>query len=183
MIVTYRARSLLKDITLAKSGPTQASCSSPLMPARDQSIPQDGSNATGARRTVKSGLTGVTCTCIQYPHGTAAAHDRTSRSTPGSDPTDASLSSSMPARLDVLGFDERGAIYQAIDKAYCAMHDLHMKLHYESCGHGVGRAKEGQPETNPPADRCQPPADIGGRDRPGRPADETDEPRRDRMIH
>jgi len=34
-------------------------------------------------------------------------------------------------RLDVLGFDQKGAIYQTIDKAYCAMHDLHMKLQYE----------------------------------------------------
>jgi hypothetical protein len=53
-------------------------------------------------------------------------------------------------RLDALGFDEKGAIYQAIDKAYCAMHDLHMKLHYESCGHGVGRANAEQSKGNPP---------------------------------
>ena len=54
--------------------------------------------------------------------------------------------------LDALGFDEKGAIYQVIDKAYCAMHDLHMKLHYESCGHGVGRAEEGQPRGTVPVD-------------------------------
>jgi len=39
-------------------------------------------------------------------------------------------------RLDALGFDEKGAIYRAIDKAYCAMHELHMTLHYESCDRG-----------------------------------------------
>ena len=55
-------------------------------------------------------------------------------------------------RVDALGFDEKGGIYQAIDKAYCAMHELHMKLHYESCGHGVGRAEEGQPGGTVPVD-------------------------------
>jgi hypothetical protein len=49
-------------------------------------------------------------------------------------------------RLDALGFDEKSAIYQAIDKAYCAMHDLHMKLHYESCGHGVGKPPDERPD-------------------------------------
>jgi hypothetical protein len=45
-------------------------------------------------------------------------------------------------RLDARGFDQKSAIYQAIDKAYCAMHELHMTLHYESCGRGVGRTSE-----------------------------------------
>jgi hypothetical protein len=67
-------------------------------------------------------------------------------------------------RLDELGFDERGTIYQSIDKAYCAMHDLHMKLHYESCGKGVGRAEEGRAESNPPADQSQSLANNGDRD-------------------
>jgi hypothetical protein len=52
-------------------------------------------------------------------------------------------------RLDTLGFDSRGPIYQVIDKAYCAMHDLHMKLHYESCGRGVGRASHERPGLDP----------------------------------
>jgi len=60
-------------------------------------------------------------------------------------------------RLDVLGFDQKGAIYQTIDKAYCAMHDLHMKLHYESCGRGVGRASEERPGLTPPTDQAQGP--------------------------
>jgi hypothetical protein len=42
-------------------------------------------------------------------------------------------------RLDALGFDQKGPIYRAVDKAYGAMHELHITLHYESCGRGVGR--------------------------------------------
>ena len=60
-------------------------------------------------------------------------------------------------RLDVLGFDEKGAIYQTIDKAYCAMHDLHMKLHYESCGHGVGKPGDDRPGVAPDTDQAQAP--------------------------
>ena len=41
-------------------------------------------------------------------------------------------------------FDANGAIYQVIDKACCAVHDLQMKLHYESCGRGVGRPSDEQ---------------------------------------
>jgi hypothetical protein len=41
-------------------------------------------------------------------------------------------------RLDALGFDAKGPIYQVIDKAYSALHDLHVTLHYESCDGGVG---------------------------------------------
>jgi hypothetical protein len=63
-------------------------------------------------------------------------------------------------RLDVLGFDDQGVIYQAIDRAYCAMHELHMKLHYESCGRGVGRANDERLPAAPPAD--QPEGRAGG---------------------
>jgi hypothetical protein len=60
-------------------------------------------------------------------------------------------------RLDVLGFDPNGAIYQTIDKAYCAMHALHMTLHYEACGHGVGKPSEDRPGLTPPTDQAQDP--------------------------
>ncbi len=65
-------------------------------------------------------------------------------------------------RLDVRGFDKKGAIYQVIDNAYCAMHDLHMKLHYESCGPVVGRAPEEQPEVRNPTDQAQSPPNHSG---------------------
>ena len=60
-------------------------------------------------------------------------------------------------RLDALGFDKKGAIYQAIDKAHCAMHDLFVTLHYESCGRGVGRPGEDRPGFTRPADQAQRP--------------------------
>jgi hypothetical protein len=60
-------------------------------------------------------------------------------------------------RLDGLGFDDKGVIYRAVDKAYCAMHELHMALHYESCGHGVGRASHEQARVARPAEGPQPP--------------------------
>jgi hypothetical protein len=66
-------------------------------------------------------------------------------------------------RLDALGFDQKGAIYQAIDKAYCALHELHMKLHYESCGRGVGRTSDEQPEElKGPTDKAQTPPNRQG---------------------
>jgi hypothetical protein len=65
-------------------------------------------------------------------------------------------------RVDVLGFDVRGPIYEVVDMAYCAMHDLHMKLHYESCGHGEGRAEEEQPALTPPTDQVQGPPNRSG---------------------
>jgi hypothetical protein len=65
-------------------------------------------------------------------------------------------------RLDTLGFDAKGPVYQVIDKAYCAMHDLHMKLHYESCGRGVGRPSDEQSGFTPPTDQGQ-----GSPNRPG----------------
>ena len=65
-------------------------------------------------------------------------------------------------RIDALGFDDKGAIYRAIDKAYCAMHELHTTLHYESCGRGVGRATGEQSEIVPPGDPAQAPPDRPG---------------------
>jgi hypothetical protein len=59
-------------------------------------------------------------------------------------------------RLDVLGFDQKGAVYQAIDKAHSAVHGLFVTLHYESCGRGVGRPSEEQGLT-PPTDQAQSP--------------------------
>jgi hypothetical protein len=60
-------------------------------------------------------------------------------------------------RLDALGFEEKSAIYVAIDTAYFAMHDLHMKLHYESCGHGVWNSSDEQSGANTPTDQPQGP--------------------------
>jgi hypothetical protein len=60
-------------------------------------------------------------------------------------------------RLDARGFDNKGAIYQVIDKAYCAMYEMHMTLHYESCGHGVGRTSAERQELSDPTDRAQAP--------------------------
>ena len=62
-------------------------------------------------------------------------------------------------RLDALGFDEKGVVYRAIDKAYCAMHELHMTLHYESCGRGVGRESQEQAGRLPPAGEPERPPD------------------------
>jgi hypothetical protein len=65
-------------------------------------------------------------------------------------------------RLDALGFDPKGPIYMAIDKAYCAMYSLHMTLHYESCCGGVGEPSKERSELRPPTDQAQAP-----RNRPG----------------
>ena len=62
-----------------------------------------------------------------------------------------------PIRLDVLGFEEKGAVYQTIDKAYFAMHALHMTLHYEACGRGVGRPSEDRPRLTLPTDQAPEP--------------------------
>jgi hypothetical protein len=35
------------------------------------------------------------------------------------------------------------------------MYELHMTLHYESCGHGVGRASAERQELSDPTDRAQ----------------------------
>jgi hypothetical protein len=42
-------------------------------------------------------------------------------------------------RLDARGFDPNGKLYRAVSTAYDAMYHLHMELHYESCGRGMGR--------------------------------------------
>jgi hypothetical protein len=42
-------------------------------------------------------------------------------------------------RLDARGFDSQGKFYQALVKAYDAMHGLHVTAHYESVGRGVGQ--------------------------------------------
>jgi hypothetical protein len=46
------------------------------------------------------------------------------------------------SRLDSRGFDQKSTVYEAIDKAYSAMHELHITLHYHSCGRGVWRRPE-----------------------------------------
>ena len=60
-------------------------------------------------------------------------------------------------RLDVLGFDQKGAIYQAIDKAHSALHSLHVTLIYESCGRGVGRPSGEQRGLTLPTDQARDP--------------------------
>jgi hypothetical protein len=45
-------------------------------------------------------------------------------------------------RLDALGFNQKGEICQAVEKAYNAMHELHINLHYAACGRGVWRRPE-----------------------------------------
>ena len=42
-------------------------------------------------------------------------------------------------RLEAREFDQDGKLYQAVAKAHDAMLGLHMELHYEACGRGVGR--------------------------------------------
>jgi hypothetical protein len=58
-------------------------------------------------------------------------------------------------RLDALGIDAKGPIYEVIDKAFCATHELHITLHYESCGRGVGKASDKQPDLTPPAEQAK----------------------------
>jgi hypothetical protein len=60
-------------------------------------------------------------------------------------------------RLDVLGFDQEGAAYQAIDKAHSAVHGLFVTLHYESCGRAVGKPSEDRPGLTLPTDQAQEP--------------------------
>jgi hypothetical protein len=42
-------------------------------------------------------------------------------------------------RLDERGFDPNGKVYQSVARAYDAIHNLYVELHYESIPHGVGR--------------------------------------------
>jgi hypothetical protein len=64
-------------------------------------------------------------------------------------------------RLDALGFDEKGAIYKAIDRAYGAVYDLHTTLHYASCNRGVGEPSDECSET-PSTDQAQAPPNRPG---------------------
>jgi hypothetical protein len=54
-------------------------------------------------------------------------------------------------RLEALNFDQKGVIFQAVDKAHSAIHNLHVELIYMSCGRGVGEPSREQPETKPPS--------------------------------
>jgi hypothetical protein len=65
-------------------------------------------------------------------------------------------------RLDTRGFDPRGPIYQAIEKAYSAVYSLHTSLHYESCTRGVGVPEAKATDLGTPADPAQGPANDPG---------------------
>ena len=41
-------------------------------------------------------------------------------------------------RLDKGNYDPTSPFYRAVAKAYDAIHSLHIELHYQSIGHGVG---------------------------------------------
>jgi hypothetical protein len=60
-------------------------------------------------------------------------------------------------RLDMLGFDQSGVIFRAVDKAHSAMQDLFVTLHYESCGRGVGRPSQENPGVGSIKDPIQAP--------------------------
>jgi hypothetical protein len=47
-------------------------------------------------------------------------------------------------RLDSRNFDPKSRLYGLVDKAYDALHSLHVELHYLSCSHGVGRPPDNQ---------------------------------------
>lgn len=61
-------------------------------------------------------------------------------------------------RLEALGFDQNSALYRAVDKAYSAMHGLHVDLHYESCKSGVYRPRDDGPEVIPEDQTQSPPS-------------------------
>ena len=52
------------------------------------------------------------------------------------------------SRLDALGFDQKGVIYQAFAKTHSALQELHIRLHYESVRHGVGQPCEERREVS-----------------------------------
>jgi hypothetical protein len=52
-------------------------------------------------------------------------------------------------RLERLGFDKSSAVYRAVDKAYCALHGLHVELHYESCESGTYKPRDDGPDATP----------------------------------
>jgi hypothetical protein len=49
-------------------------------------------------------------------------------------------------RLERLGFDQNGALFRAVAKAYDALFALHVELHYASCTSGVYKADQDQPD-------------------------------------
>ena len=60
-------------------------------------------------------------------------------------------------RLEAKGFEKHTKLYRLVDKAYDAMHGLHLELHYISCGRGVGRPSEDRPGLTLPTDQAQEP--------------------------
>ena len=54
---------------------------------------------------------------------------------------------------DIRGVDPNGSLYRLANKAYDAIHALHIELHYQACGHGVGRSS---------SEACPDHADDGG---------------------
>ncbi len=58
-------------------------------------------------------------------------------------------------RLEAKAFDHNSKLFRVVDKAYDAMHSLHLELHYISCGRGVGRPNEDRPGLTPPTDQAQ----------------------------
>jgi hypothetical protein len=45
-------------------------------------------------------------------------------------------------RLETKRFDQNSKLFRLVDKAYDAMHSLHLELHYISCKCGVERRDE-----------------------------------------
>jgi hypothetical protein len=43
-------------------------------------------------------------------------------------------------RMEQRGFPPEDELYRSVAKAYLAMQELHVRLHYQSCEHGVGRS-------------------------------------------
>jgi len=47
-------------------------------------------------------------------------------------------------RMEQLGFTHSDPLYAAVCKAYNAMHELNVEIHYLSCNSGVGRSSREQ---------------------------------------
>jgi hypothetical protein len=58
-------------------------------------------------------------------------------------------------RLEAKAFDKQSKLFRLVEKAYDAMHSLHLELHYISCGRGVGRSNDDRPGLTPPTDHAQ----------------------------